>query len=96
MSLCRDGFHMSYLYGRYVLGAVWYRALGPGLMQKEPGLGTLLTKIRHHIAQIGNSFSEDATHFLHQIAEADNVSMKVVNLYIGSDAHTFPSGHCDI
>lgn len=36
-----------------------------------------------HILAIGNSFSEDATHFLHQIAEADNVSMKVVNLYIG-------------
>ena len=27
MSLCRDGFHMSYLYGRYLLAAVWYRAL---------------------------------------------------------------------
>lgn len=27
MSLCRDGFHMSYLYGRYVLGAAWYRAM---------------------------------------------------------------------
>ena len=35
------------------------------------------------VLAIGNSFSEDATHFLHQIAEADNVSMKVVNLYIG-------------
>lgn len=27
MSLCRDGFHMSYLYGRYALGAAWYRAM---------------------------------------------------------------------
>ena len=32
---------------------------------------------------IGNSFSEDATHYLHQIAKADGVDMKVVNLYIG-------------
>ncbi len=26
-SLCRDGRHMDYLYGRYLLGAVWYRFL---------------------------------------------------------------------
>ena len=35
------------------------------------------------ILAIGNSFSEDATHYLHQIAKADGVDMKVVNLYIG-------------
>ena len=27
MSLCRDGFHMSYLYGRYALAAAWYKAV---------------------------------------------------------------------
>ena len=27
MSLCRDGFHMSLVYGRYLLGAVWYETL---------------------------------------------------------------------
>lgn len=27
MSLCRDGFHMSLDYGRYLLGAVWYETL---------------------------------------------------------------------
>lgn len=27
MSLCRDGFHMNIIYGRYLLGAVWYRFL---------------------------------------------------------------------
>ena len=32
---------------------------------------------------IGNSFSQDATHYLAQIANAQNVEMKVVNLYIG-------------
>ena len=32
---------------------------------------------------IGNSFSQDATYYLHQIAAADDVQMKVVNLYIG-------------
>ena len=35
------------------------------------------------ILAIGNSFSQDATHYLHQIAAADQVDMKVVNLYIG-------------
>ena len=24
MSLCRDGFHMNYIYGRYALAATWY------------------------------------------------------------------------
>ena len=36
-----------------------------------------------HILAIGNSFSQDATHYLHQIAEAGGVETKVVNLYIG-------------
>lgn len=35
------------------------------------------------ILAIGNSFSEDATHYLHQIAKADEIDTKVVNLYIG-------------
>lgn len=35
-----------------------------------------------NILAIGNSFSEDATKYLHQIAKADEVDMKVVNLYI--------------
>ena len=35
------------------------------------------------VLAIGNRFSEDATHYLHQIAKADDVDMKVVNLYIG-------------
>lgn len=36
MSLCRDGFHMSCLYGRYTLAAAWYRAL-TGRSLKENG-----------------------------------------------------------
>ena len=32
---------------------------------------------------IGNSFSEDATRYLHGIARADGVELQVVNLYIG-------------
>lgn len=32
---------------------------------------------------IGNSFSQDATRYLHQIAEAAEDALKVVNLYIG-------------
>lgn len=35
------------------------------------------------ILAIGNSFSQDATYYLHQIAAADNVELQVVNLYIG-------------
>ena len=35
------------------------------------------------VLAIGNSFSEDATRYLHQIAEADCESLTVVNLYIG-------------
>lgn len=27
MSVCRDGFHMNVIYGRYLLAAVWYRKL---------------------------------------------------------------------
>lgn len=27
MSLCRDGFHMDFIYGRYLLAAVWYKFL---------------------------------------------------------------------
>lgn len=26
-SLCRDGFHMDFIYGRYLLAAIWYRYL---------------------------------------------------------------------
>lgn len=35
------------------------------------------------ILAIGNSFSEDATYYLHQIAQAAGQDTKVVNLYIG-------------
>jgi hypothetical protein len=35
------------------------------------------------ILAIGNSFSEDATHYLHQIAKVGGSDTKVVNLYIG-------------
>lgn len=35
------------------------------------------------VLAIGNSFSQDATRYLHKIARMDGVDMKVVNLYIG-------------
>lgn len=35
------------------------------------------------VLAIGNSFSQDATRYLHQIAKADGVELKVVNLCIG-------------
>lgn len=36
-----------------------------------------------NILAIGNSFSQDATRYLHGIALADGIHLKVVNLYIG-------------
>ncbi len=35
------------------------------------------------VLAIGNSFSQDATRYLHDIAKADGEDLKVVNLYIG-------------
>lgn len=35
------------------------------------------------VLAIGNSFSEDATYYLHDIAEAEGKEIQVVNLYIG-------------
>ena len=35
------------------------------------------------ILSIGNSFSDDAQHYLHRLAKHDGVQMKTVNLYIG-------------
>lgn len=35
------------------------------------------------ILAIGNSFSQDATTYLHQTAQAQGVEMEVYNLYIG-------------
>jgi len=37
-----------------------------------------------NILAIGNSFSQDATRFLHQTAAASGIDTKVVNLYIGA------------
>ena len=36
-----------------------------------------------NVLSIGNSFSQDATRYLHQIARADGVKLTTVNLYIG-------------
>lgn len=36
-----------------------------------------------NILSIGNSFSQDATRYLHSIARADNVELNTVNLFIG-------------
>lgn len=35
------------------------------------------------ILAIGNSFSQDATTYLYDIAQVDQLELKVVNLYIG-------------
>lgn len=35
------------------------------------------------VLSIGNSFSQDAHHYLHQIAKKDNVKINVFNLFIG-------------
>lgn len=36
MSICRDGFHMNVIYGRYLLAAVWYKTLFGACIQKNP------------------------------------------------------------
>ena len=36
-----------------------------------------------NVLAIGNSFSQDATRYLHDIARSDSCNMEVVNLYIG-------------
>lgn len=36
-----------------------------------------------NVLAIGNSFSMDASRYLHQIAKADNCNLTIVNLYIG-------------
>ena len=33
-SLCRDGFHMHYLYGRYAVAATWFETLLKGDIRK--------------------------------------------------------------
>lgn len=35
------------------------------------------------ILAIGNSFSQDATYYLHEIGASDDINIRVVNLYIG-------------
>lgn len=35
------------------------------------------------VLSIGNSFSQDAHRYLHSLAKADGVDLKVVNLFIG-------------
>jgi len=59
LSLCRDGFHMDCLYGRYATAAVWYEFLLNGDITKNPfapnGAGadkiTLIKQIVHEIVQ---------------------------------------------
>ncbi|MCI8602364.1 MAG: DUF4886 domain-containing protein [Oscillospiraceae bacterium] len=36
VSLCRDGFHLSFDYGRYAAALVWYRALAGGSVKGLP------------------------------------------------------------
>lgn len=36
MSLCRDGYHMHYIYGRYALAAAWFDVLTGGYIKDNP------------------------------------------------------------
>ncbi len=62
-SLCRDGFHMDLVYGRYLLGAVWFQALTGRKVTEcafmpaaaEPGAAVdagLIRKIRAQVAEL--------------------------------------------
>lgn len=46
MSICRDGFHMNLIYGRYLLAAVWYRTLTGRTVSDIPFLPA--TKLAPH------------------------------------------------
>ena len=43
------------------------------------------------VLAIGNSFSQDATTYLHQTAAAQGVALDVLNLYIGGCPRTAAS-----
>lgn len=64
-SLCRDGFHMDLIYGRYLLGAVWFEALSgrkvtecgfvpTGSDAGEPVDSKLIYMIRAFVAKLFN------------------------------------------
>ncbi len=61
LSLCRDGYHMSYLYGRYALAATWYETLWGGILENHfipeeadlpPADPALLALIRQTAAKV--------------------------------------------
>lgn len=54
-------------------------------LTRQFNYGILCAKGRVYmqILSIGNSFSQDATRYLHQIAKADGVDLTTVNLFIG-------------
>lgn len=35
ISLCRDGYHLDYVYGRYAAAATWYQCLTPGKISEN-------------------------------------------------------------
>lgn len=45
----------------------------------QKGIGIIVT----NILAIGNSFSQDASRYIHRIARADGVTLNITNLYIG-------------
>ena len=52
-SLCRDGFHLSYDYGRYAAAAVWFRTL-TGEKVKIPNVQNFDTEILRQILSVVN------------------------------------------
>ena len=41
------------------------------------------TPLAYKVLAIGNSFSEDSSRYIHQIAQADGVDLTIVNLFVG-------------
>ncbi|HEY5563009.1 MAG TPA: DUF4886 domain-containing protein [Clostridiaceae bacterium] len=58
-----------------------YRQSFEQICRNDEKENQIMTQVK--ILAIGNSFSQDATHYLHQIAMAGGIDTKVVNLYIG-------------
>ena len=50
-TLCRDGYHLNYSYGRYTASAVWYEVLTGKDVRRNPYRNTQMTRKQRRLAQ---------------------------------------------
>ena len=76
MSLCRDGFHMSLVYGRYLLGAVWYETLtGQSVWIMVCALRRLRPREWRWMIRCWRMLTRGAAHKFCTLIEFDNISL---------------------